>query len=102
MDAAPEPFLLLEPEPAPRLEAAPAQLSTAEPIRWLRSPMMTGAAILGIGIPVLWFLIAGESAKVKLDVLRGYLVQYNWVIMCVLFVVLGVKFIGQALPAFFD
>ena len=56
MDAAPEPFLLLEPEPAPRLEAVPAQLSTAEPVRWLRSPMMTGAAILGIGIPVLWAL----------------------------------------------
>jgi hypothetical protein len=29
-------------------------------------------------------------------------VQYNWVIMCVLFLVLGVKLIGQALPAFFD
>jgi uncharacterized membrane protein YcjF (UPF0283 family) len=56
MDAAPEPFLLLEPEPAPRLEAVPAQLSTAEPVRWLRSPMMAGAAILGIGIPVLWAL----------------------------------------------
>jgi threonine/homoserine/homoserine lactone efflux protein len=59
-------------------------------------------ASLTIGIPVLWFLIAGESAKAKLDVLRGYLVQYNWVIMCVLFLVLGVKLIGQALPAFFD
>ena len=56
MDAAPEPFLLLEPEPAPRLEAVPAQLSTAEPVRWLRSPTLTGAAILGIGIPVLWAL----------------------------------------------
>jgi len=56
MDAAPEPFLLLEPEPAPRLEAVPAQLSTAEPVRWLRSPMMAGAAILAIGIPVLWAL----------------------------------------------
>jgi threonine/homoserine/homoserine lactone efflux protein len=59
-------------------------------------------ASLTIGIPVLWFLVAGESAKAKLDVLRGYLVQYNWVIMCVLFLVLGAKFIGQALPAFFD
>ena len=59
-------------------------------------------ASLTIGIPVLWYLIAGESAKAKLDVLRGYLVQYNWVIMCVLFLVLGAKFIGQALPAFFD
>ena len=54
MNAAPEPFLLLEPEAAPRLEAVPALLPTAEPVRWLRSPTLAGAAILGIGIPVLW------------------------------------------------
>lgn len=59
-------------------------------------------ASLTIGIPVIWYLIAGDSAKAKLDTLRGYLVQYNWVIMCVLFLILGVKLIGQALPAFFD
>jgi threonine/homoserine/homoserine lactone efflux protein len=59
-------------------------------------------ASLTIGIPVIWFLVAGESAKAKLDTLRGYLVQYNWIIMCVLFLILGVKLIGQALPAFFD
>jgi hypothetical protein len=56
MGAAPEPFLLLEPEPAPRLEAVPALLPTVEPVRWLRSPTLAGAAILGIGIPVLWAL----------------------------------------------
>jgi threonine/homoserine/homoserine lactone efflux protein len=59
-------------------------------------------ASLTIGIPVIWFLVAGESAKAKLDTLRGFLVRYNWVIMCVLFLILGVKMIGQALPAFFD
>lgn len=59
-------------------------------------------ASLTIGIPVIWYLVAGESAKAKLDTLRGYLVQYNWVIMCVLFLVLGVKLIGDSLPAFFD
>lgn len=59
-------------------------------------------ASLTIGIPVIWYLVAGDSAKAKLDTLRGYLVRYNWVIMCVLFLILGVKLIGQALPAFFD
>lgn len=59
-------------------------------------------ASLTIGIPVLWYLAAGERAKAKLDTLRGWLVQYNWVIMCVLFLILGVKLIGDALPAFFD
>lgn len=58
-------------------------------------------ASLTIGVPVIWYLLAGESAKAKLDVLRGYLVKYNWVIMCVLFLILGVKLIGQALPALF-
>ena len=56
MDTVPEPFLLLEPDAAPRLEAIPALLPTAEPVRWLRSPTLAGAAILGLGIPVLWAL----------------------------------------------
>ncbi len=56
MNAAPEPFLLLEPEAAPRLEEVPALLLPAEPVRWLRSPTLVGVAILGIGIPVVWAL----------------------------------------------
>jgi putative membrane protein len=56
MDTAPEPFLLLEPEAAPRLEAASSLLPTAEPVRWLRSPILAGTAILGIFIPALWVL----------------------------------------------
>lgn len=59
-------------------------------------------ASLTIGIPVIWYLIGGESAKAKLNTLRGYLVQYNWVIMCVLFLIIGAKLIGQSLPVFFD
>lgn len=58
-------------------------------------------ASLSVGAPVIWYLIAGESAKSKLEHLRGWLVQYNAVIMCVLFLILGAKMIGQALPAFF-
>jgi putative membrane protein len=54
MDTAPEPFLLLEPEAAPRLEAVPALLPIAEPVRWLRSPTLAGVAILALGVPVLW------------------------------------------------
>src|SRR5580698_1553044 len=54
MNAAPEPFLLLEPEAAPRLEAIQALLRNAEPVRWLRSPILAGASILGVGMPVLW------------------------------------------------
>jgi uncharacterized membrane protein YcjF (UPF0283 family) len=56
IDTAPEPFLLLEPEAALRLEVVPALLPNAKPVRWPHSPILAGAAILGIGIPVLWAL----------------------------------------------
>ena len=29
-------------------------LPAAEPVRWLRSPALAGAVILGLGIPMLW------------------------------------------------
>jgi putative membrane protein len=51
---APEPFLLLEPEAAPRLEAVPAIVPPAEPVLRLRSPALAGAAIIGFGLPMLW------------------------------------------------
>jgi putative membrane protein len=54
MDTAPEPFLLLEPEAAPRLEALPSIVPIAEPILRRRSPALVGAAILGFGVPILW------------------------------------------------
>ena len=58
MDTAPEPFLLLEPEAAPRLEPMPAivpaiALATG-PALWRRSPALAGAVILGFGLPALW------------------------------------------------
>ncbi len=54
MDTAPEPFLLLEPEAAPRLEALPSLLPTVEPVRRRWSPTLVGAAILALGFPALW------------------------------------------------
>lgn len=58
-------------------------------------------ASVSVGVLVIWYLAAGQSAEAKLKTLRGWLVRYNWVIMGVLFLVLGAKLIGQALPAFF-
>lgn len=79
---------------------AAANLSTTQQIVSVLVFMIL--ASLTVGIPVIWFLLAGESAKAKLETLRGWLVQYNWIIMGVLFLVLGVKLIGESLPAFFD
>lgn len=57
-------------------------------------------ASLAIGGAVIWFLLAGESANATLDKMRGFLVQYNAVIMAVLFLVLGFSMMGKAIPAF--
>jgi putative membrane protein len=54
MDTAPEPFLLLEPEAAPRLETLPSILPAALPVRRRWSPTFVGAAILALGLPTLW------------------------------------------------
>jgi putative membrane protein len=54
MSTAPEPFLLLEPDVAPRLEAAPPLLPTTDLARWRWSPALAGTGILGLGIPTLW------------------------------------------------
>jgi uncharacterized membrane protein YcjF (UPF0283 family) len=51
-----EPFLLLEPEAAPRLEALPVVLPTLEQPRSRWSLALTGMAILGFGFPALWAL----------------------------------------------
>ena len=50
----PEPFLLLEPEAAPRLEAVAPNILVAEPVSRAWSPALIGAATLGLGIPALW------------------------------------------------
>jgi putative membrane protein len=54
MDTAPEPFLFLEPDAAPRLEAVPSISPTAEPVRWRASPALIGAGILAVSFPILW------------------------------------------------
>ena len=54
MDTTPEPFLLLEPDAAPRLESAPPIMATAEPVSpgWW-SPALIGTVTLGLGMPTL-------------------------------------------------
>lgn len=52
-DTTPEPFLLLEPDAAPRLEAVPPIAPVAAPLSRTWSPALIGAATLGVGIPTL-------------------------------------------------
>jgi putative membrane protein len=55
MDTEIEPFLRLEPETAPRLEALPVVLPVAEAPRTGRIPAaLLGAGVLALGFPALW------------------------------------------------
>jgi putative membrane protein len=55
MDTQVEPFLRLEPDMAPRLEALPAALLPLESTRrWRLPPVLLGAGVLALGFPTLW------------------------------------------------
>jgi hypothetical protein len=56
-------------------------------------------ASLSVGIPVVYYLAAGEGAKQTLDGWKVWLLGNNSVIMAVLFVVLGIVLIGQGISA---
>ncbi len=52
-------------------------------------------ASLTVAVPVVWYLIMGESAAAQLTILKDWLVGNNNTVMAVLFVVLGVKLFGD-------
>ena len=54
MVVAPEPFLFLEADEAPRLEAVALTLSTPTRAGWQRSPALIGVLIISVSFPVLW------------------------------------------------
>jgi threonine/homoserine/homoserine lactone efflux protein len=55
-------------------------------------------ASLTIAAPVIYYLIGGESAKARLDEIKGWLTVHNDAVMTVLFLVLGAKLIADGLP----
>ncbi len=54
MDTAPEPFLLLEADEAPRLEAASSLVPASALARRRSSPVLAGMALLGASLLLLW------------------------------------------------
>jgi hypothetical protein len=56
-------------------------------------------ASLSVGIPVVYYLAAGEGAKRTLDGWKAWLLAHNSAIMTVLFMVLGFVLIGQGIAA---
>lgn len=54
-------------------------------------------ASLGVGAPVVVYLTAGDRAATLLDELKTWMVAHNAVIMAVLLLVIGAKFLGDGI-----
>jgi hypothetical protein len=52
-------------------------------------------ASLGIGIPVLWYLVSRDRATATLTGWRTWLTQHNAMVVGVVFLVLGIVLAGQ-------
>jgi hypothetical protein len=53
---------------------------------------------LTIGLPVVYYLVGGDSARAALDDLKAWLTVHNDAVMTVLFLVFGVKLVADAIP----
>jgi threonine/homoserine/homoserine lactone efflux protein len=54
-------------------------------------------ATIGVGAPVMIYLVLGDRSRALLDRLRNSMVRRNAVIMAVLFLIVGVKLIGSGI-----
>jgi threonine/homoserine/homoserine lactone efflux protein len=54
-------------------------------------------ATLGVGIPLVLFLVAGERAARTLDAMKGWLAAHNNAVMAVLLLVIGAKLLGDGI-----
>jgi hypothetical protein len=59
--------------------------------------IFVAVASLTIAGPVVYYLLGGERAKVRLDSMKGWLAVHNAAVMMVLFLVLGVDLIAKGL-----
>src|SRR5262245_33220283 len=74
---------------------APFGLSTVDQgIVWL---VFTLIATIGVAVPMVIYLLKGDSAAATLDHLKTWMAENNVAIMAVLLVIIGVKLIGDAI-----
>jgi Sap, sulfolipid-1-addressing protein len=60
--------------------------------------VFVGLASLTIAVPVVYYLVGGESARTRLDTVKEWLAVHNDAVMTVLFLVLGVNLISKGIP----
>ncbi len=74
---------------------AQADLSTSEAL--VPFLVFVLVASVSVAVPVVWYLLAQESASKALDSWKTWLTANNALVMAILLLVLGVKFFGQGL-----
>jgi hypothetical protein len=84
---------------AAALSIAQAGLTGAQP--WIALAVFVLVASISIAVPVLYYLIAGQSAEKMLNSWKAWLTVNNSTVMFVLLLVLGVKLVGDALGGLF-
>ena len=55
-------------------------------------------ASLTIAVPVIYYLVGGDTARTRLDAVKEWLAVHNDAVMTVLFLVLGVNLISKGIP----
>jgi hypothetical protein len=80
---------------AAALSIAQAGLSGAQP--WIALAVFVLLASISVAAPVLYYLIAGQSAEEMLNTWKTWLTANNATVMFVLLLVLGVKLVGDGL-----
>jgi len=79
---------------------AQADLSTGEALVPLVIYVLL--ASVSVAVPVIWYLLAQESAARTLDTWKTWLTVNNALIMAILLLMLGVNFFGQGLGGLID
>jgi hypothetical protein len=72
---------------------AQAGLGGAEP--WLALIVFVALASVSVATPVIYYLVASASAEPTLNAMKAWLLANNATVMSVLFLILGVKLIGD-------
>ncbi len=68
---------------------------------WIALAVFVILASLTVAVPVLYFLVAGAAAEKVLTSMKVWLAANNVTVMIVLFLILGVKLIGDSLGGLF-
>jgi len=66
-----------------------AELSVSQ--EWVALLVFVVLSSLSVAVPVIYYLVGGDSSKAALERMKGWLIAHNAAVMAVLFLIFGVK-----------